>query len=142
MFHPTRILAGTLGYAIVTFPLAYFWHLVVFKETYERLGYFSREEPIIIFGFFAIVSQGAILAFIYPFLCRGLTFAKGAATLAAVMGGYHWTMHVLAAAAKQKIEPLSTWFALESAYLSIQFALAGVLIALVYRSAPRMPNTE
>ncbi len=135
MFQPVRILTGTIGYAAVTFPLAYFWHLSIFKDTYDRLGYFSRDEPIVVFGFFAIVSQGVILAFIYPYLCRGMTFGKGAITLAAVMGSYHWTMHVLAAAAKQKIEPLPTWFALESTYLLIQFAVAGVVLAFVYRSS-------
>ncbi|QDU51700.1 hypothetical protein [Gimesia panareensis] len=130
-----KILLGTLGYAAVTFPLAYVWHLVAFKTTYEKLGYISREEPIIVFGFFAILLQGAILALIYPFLCRGMSLIKGAATMALVIGIYHWTMHVLAAAAKQKIEPLSLWFGVETAYLVIQFTLAGLLLALIYRKS-------
>ncbi|QDT44108.1 hypothetical protein Pan241w_42140 [Gimesia alba] len=133
-----KILLGTLGYAAVTFPLAVVWHLVAFKSTYERLGYFSRDEPIIAFGFAAIFIQGAILSLIYPFLCRGLSFFKGAITIALVMGIYHWTMHVLAAAAKQKIEPLSLWFGLETAYLAIQFTLAGLLLAFIYRESPRV----
>ena len=128
-----KIMLGTLGYAAVTFPLAYVWHLVAFKTTYEKLGYISREEPIIVFGFFAILLQGAILALIYPFLCRGMSLIKGAATMALLIGIYHWTMHVLAAAAKQKIEPLSLWFGVETAYLAIQFSLAGLLLAFIYR---------
>ncbi len=52
---PMRILAGTIGYLLIVFPLAYVWHLVLFKETYEKLGYFSREEPIIPFGFISIL---------------------------------------------------------------------------------------
>lgn len=137
---PVKIILGTLGYAVITFPLAYFWHLVFFKTTYENLGYFSREEPIIVFGFFSILIQGVLLAVIYPYLCKGKSFFAGAFTLFAVMGGYHWTMHVLAAAAKHQIEPLSTWFALETAYLAIQFGLGGCLLAIIYRKSNEEPN--
>ena len=137
MLDMKKIVLGTLSYAAITFPLAYVWHLVAFKATYDKLGYFSREEPIIVFGFFAILMQGAILSLIYPFLCRGMSFGKGAMTIALVMGVYHWTMHVLAAAAKQAIEPLPLWFGFETAYLAIQFTLAGLLLAIVYRK-PRI----
>lgn len=130
-----KVILGTVGYGVITFPLAYIWHLVAFKETYQQLGYFSRDEPIIAFGFAAILVQGSILSFIYPYLCRGMSFGKGAITIALVMGVYHWTMHVLAAAAKQNIEPLPLWFGLETAYLAIQFSLAGLLLAFVYRNS-------
>ncbi|MEZ6115173.1 MAG: hypothetical protein R3C28_01150 [Pirellulaceae bacterium] len=130
---PKKVLLGTFGYLLVTFPLAYIWHLVVFEHTYSELGYFSREEPIIAFGFGAILLQGILLSVIYPFLCRGLTIVRGALTFAFVMGGYHWTAHVLAEAAKHLIAPLPTWFALESVYLLIQFLLGGFLLAVIYR---------
>ena len=87
---PTKIALGTVAYLIITFPLAYVWHLVVFEKTYRSLGYFSREEPIIAFGFGAILMQGILLSVIYPFLCRGKSLVSGAMTLALVMGGYHW----------------------------------------------------
>ena len=137
---PLKIILGTLGYAVVTFPLAYVWHLVAFKSTYEQLGYFSRDEPIIAFGFVSIVMQGIILSIIYPYLCRGMTVMRGALTLATVMGAYHWTMHVLAEAAKHPIKPLSTWFARETAYIVIQFALAGTILTLVYRDVEGSNN--
>jgi len=133
-----KIVLGTLGYTAITFPLAIVWHLVAFKATYDRLGYFSRDEPIILFGFAAILMQGAILSLIYPFLCRGMSFIKGATMIALVMGIYHWTMHVLAAAAKHAIEPLPLWFGLETAYLAIQFSLAGLFLAFVYRAVPQI----
>ena len=131
---PTKILLGTLGYAAVTFPLAYVWHLVAFESTYDELGYFSRDEPIVAFGLVSILMQGIILAVVYPQLCRGMTAMRGALTLAVVMGGYHWTLHVLAAAAKHPLEPLGMWFVLETGYLVIQFTLAGTILSLVYRN--------
>ncbi len=59
---PIKILFGTLGYLLITFPLAFVWHLVLFKETYERLGSYSRQEPIVAFGFGAILRQGVVLS--------------------------------------------------------------------------------
>ncbi len=140
--HPSKIVLGTIGYLVITFPLAYVWHLVLFEQTYMQLGYFSRDEPIIAFGFGAILLQGILLAFIYPYLCRGKSYVAGALTLALVMGSYHWTMHVLAAAAKHSIAPLTTWFALETTYLAIQFVLGGFLLALVYRRTSKLDRIQ
>lgn len=130
---PIKILLGTLGYLVVTFPLAFLWHLVLFKETYDRLGSYSPKEPIVAFGFGAILLQGIILSLVYPQLCRGKSVVAGALKFALIVGGYHWTIHVLAEAAKQSIEPLSAWFSLETAYLVIQFVLGGFLFAWIYR---------
>lgn len=129
----TRVLLGTLGYLFVTFPLAYFWHLVAFKSTYDSLGYITRDEPIVAFGFGAILLQGILLAIIYPRLCRGTSFVTGALFFAAVMGLYHWSTHVLAEAAKHELSSLPLWFGIETLYLTIQFVLAGVLFAAVNR---------
>lgn len=130
---PNKILLGILGYLVVTFPLAFVWHLVLFKDTYDRLGSYSRKEPIVAFGFGAILLQGIILSFVYPQLCRGKSIVADAMKFALIVGGYHWTVHVLAEAAKQSIEPLSTWFSLETTYLVIQFVLGGFLFAWIYR---------
>ncbi|MCG8653253.1 MAG: hypothetical protein MI861_25660 [Pirellulales bacterium] len=136
---PLKIVYGTIGYLLITFPLAYVWHLVAFEQKYAELGYFTREEPIIAFGFGAILLQGILMSVIYPSLCRGKSLLAGALTLALVMGGYHWTAHVLAEAAKHSIAPLPTWFALESLYLAIQFLLGGFWLAFVYRSGSSGP---
>lgn len=141
LVQPRKILLGTLGYLLITFPLAYAWHLILFEQMYGELGYFGREEPIVAFGFGAILLQGILLSIIYPFLCRNRSFLSGTLTFTLVMGGYHWTTHVLAAAAKQSIEPLSTWFALETIYLAIQFLLGGLLLACVYRSTTEPIDT-
>ena len=130
-----RQVLGTIGYLLIVFPLAYVWHLVWFKETYEQLGYFSREQPIVALGFLSILLQGVLLSVVYPRLCQGKSPLEGAATLFAVMGVYHWSMHVMAEAAKHQIEPLSTWFALETGYLAIQFGLGACMFAWVYREA-------
>lgn len=127
----SKVVLGTLGYIVVTFPLAYLWHLVVFKSTYDSLGYITRDEPIVAFGFGAILLQGILLAVIYPRLCRGKSFVGGAVYFAVIMGIFHWTTHVLADAAKHKLTSLPVWFGIETLYLTIQFVLAGFLFAAV-----------
>jgi hypothetical protein len=112
MIQPIKIVTGTVGYLLIVFPLAFVWHLVFFEATYRRLGYFSRQEPIIELGFSAILLQGILLSVVYPLLCRSPSSRKNLVTFLVVMGGYHWTVHVLAEAAKHPIEPLPTWFAL------------------------------
>ena len=70
---------------------------------------------------------------IYPLICRNKKIVPGALTFAALMGGYHWSMHVLAEAAKYQIEPLTTWFGIETIYLMIQFLLGSFWMAFIYR---------
>ena len=62
------VLLGALAYALVTFPLAYVWHLVAFADIYDRLNAFTRSEPIVPLGFLAIVLQGVLLSAAYPLL--------------------------------------------------------------------------
>ena len=124
---------GTVGYMLIVFPLAYVWHLVLFKPTYHELGYFSREEPVIAFGLAAIALQGMLLSVVYPHMCRSQSKIRNLVVLVVTLGGYHWTIHVLAEAAKHPVAPLTTWFALESAYLLIQFVAAGLLLGFIYR---------
>lgn len=131
---PLKVLLGTIGYLFVTFPLAFVWHLVIFKDTYNRLGSYSRNEPIIAFGYGAILIQGILLSLVYPQLCKNKSLVAGAFKFALLVGGYHWTIHVLAEAAKQSIEPLSAWFSLETTYLALQFVLGGFLFAWVFRN--------
>lgn len=82
------VLLGALAYALVTFPLAYVWHLVAFADIYDRLNAFTRSEPIVPLGFLAIVLQGVLLSAAYPLFPRtgspardGLRFGLAAGLL-------------------------------------------------------------
>ena len=56
---------AVLAYLLPTFPLGYAWHLVTFREAYERLALF-RAEVIIPFGITAMIIQALIFAWVYP----------------------------------------------------------------------------
>jgi len=127
------LLLGTLAYLGVTFPIAVLWHIVVFKSQYEAIGYIGREEPGFVFGFFAILIQGFLLSLFYPRFFTGNFTLKTGLTFAFWAGLFHWTIHVLAYAAKGDLQEVPLFFAMETVYLTVQFGLFGVLISWIYR---------
>ncbi len=134
-------LLGAVSYLLVVFPVAYIWHLVVFKSIYDELGYFSREEPIIALGFLAITVQGLLLSYLYPFFQRGGSAVKDGLRFGFLTGIFLWSTQVVAAAAKHEIEPLPTWIAIETTYVIVQFSLVGLAMGLVHGKALRNETT-
>lgn len=122
------------AYVFVTFAMGFLWHLILFKATYQKLGIFSRiDDPIIPLGLTAMILQGLVLAYLYPFVARsgGTTIIEGL-RFGLLMGLFIASSAVFAEAAKQRVSSLTTWLALETLYYALQFSLAGVLIAFCY----------
>ena len=133
-----RFLSATIGYIVVTFIVAVLWHIVLFKGTYDQLGYISRKEPGFLLGFLSMTFQGGVLAWLFPIFSKGeATLGKGV-RFALVMGIFFWSCHVLAAAAKHDISPLPVFLAIETAFLLLQFTLAGLILGVAYRSDPSL----
>lgn len=129
-----RIALGTAVYTAVTFPIAVFWHIELFKSLYQSFGYFSG-EPSFVVGLLAILVQGAILSGLYPLVrLSGRPIARGL-KYSAIVGGFFWTSHVLAFVAKQAINDAPLFIAMETGYLSLQFGVYGVLIGWIYRDS-------
>jgi hypothetical protein len=125
---------GTIAFAIVSFPLAVVWHVVLFEQIYQRFGYFDG-EPNYGLGLLTIAAQGAILSFAYPYLsiagnglARGLKFGIAG-------GALIWTTHVLAFVAKQAVPDAWLFVAMETVYLLLQFGIFGMLIGLIFRKS-------
>lgn len=141
MRKPGPFLLAAGAYALVTFPLAYLWHLVVFADTYEQLGIFNREEPIVILGFLVIVFQGLLLSLAYPLFYRGGAPAKEGLRFGLLAGSFLWSSQVVAAAAKHEVTSLGTWLGIETLYFAIQFALVGLAIGITYGKLQRATST-
>ena len=123
-----------LAYLIITFALGFIWHLVVFKRLYRKLAIYSRiDDPIVPLGFLAMVIQGGVLAYIYPFLAEGANPASAGLRFGLLMGLFIASSAVIAEAAKQRVTSLGTWFVVESLYYAIQFSLTGLAIGFIYR---------
>ena len=123
------VLLGTLAYALVTFPLAVVWHVVLFEQKYISFGYFEG-EPNFVLGFLIILIQGLMLSILYPHVSfSGNGTARGI-KYALFIGLFFWTSHVLAFIAKQIITDPLLFIAMESFYLLLQFGIFGALIGV------------
>ena len=136
---------ATAAYVLVTFPLAAIWHAGLFASTYRAFGYFEG-EPSFGLGLLAIVIQGAAASFLYAYVSfRGRAVVRGL-KYALVIGLFFWTSHVLAFVAKQSIEGVGAFVAMETGYLVIQFGVYGVLLGLIFnaphQSGDRTPQRK
>ena len=109
------------------------WHLVIFRSFYERIGYFGDEQPIIALGFLAIVVQGVLVGYAYPFFQRGSKAGQDAIRVAAVFSMNTASIHVLAAAAKHHAPASAEWFVLEGLYFLFQFLLLAAVFTFIHK---------
>lgn len=127
----TQFVFTALAYIIPTMILGYVWHLVIFHRLYDRLGIYNRSEPIIPLGFFSMIIQGIIIAWLYPFYSQGRsTFAK-AIVFSLVLGLFLFSVSTLANAAKIKVTSMSDWMFIQIAFHLLQFLVAGIFIWIV-----------
>jgi uncharacterized membrane protein len=132
-----QFVGAWLIYIAVTFVMGFVWHLVLFKDLYRELAIFSRiDDPIVPLGFAAMLSQGAILAYLFPLLPHDRGPIANGLSFGLLLGVFMATSAVLAEAAKQRVTSLPSWLLVESASYLIQFGLSGIGIGLVFgRSA-------
>lgn len=129
----TKFLLGTMAYVVPLFPLAYLWHLRIFKPAYDRLEIF-RPEVIIPFGLLSMLMQGLFFSWVFPKLFTNPSWVVNGLQFAFVFGLLAWSFMVLPVAAKYRMASVSGFMALETAFLCLQFLLTGLLIAFVYRA--------
>lgn len=127
-----KTVLAAIGYILIVFPLAYFWHLGPLKEAYRTFGYFE-DEPNIALGFLTIMIQGIVLSAMYPFFLPRTSGLVRALKFVAFVGVFFWTSHVLALVAKQDVPNATSFILLESGYLTLQFGLFGLCLAFLNR---------
>jgi hypothetical protein len=80
-----------------------------------------------------IVLQGLFLSALFPLVRFAGSGIERGLRYAAALGFFFWTSHVLAFVATQEIESATTFVALETLYLTLQFGLFGLLIGWIHR---------
>ena len=122
------------AYVLPTFPLGYFWHMRTFAGQYEALEIY-RKDVIIPMGLTSMLLQGLFLAWAYPHLFNTAAdhWLTSAFQFWVIIGVVAWSFLVLPVAAKVRMASVSRFLLLETAFTAIQFAIAGLLMALVYR---------
>lgn len=125
-----RFVLTALAYIIPTMILGYTWHLIIFKDLYDRLEIYNRAEPIISLGFTSMIVQGLIIAYLFPFYMRGNYSMSKALKFSLVMGLFLFSVSTLANAAKIHVANMQTWLLIQVAFTLVQFGVAGLLIWL------------
>jgi len=113
--------------------IGYAWHLILFKELYDSLGIYNRPEPIIPLGFFSMIIQGVILAYLYPFFAKDKASIGTAIKFCLILGFFIFSVSTLANGAKILVNSMQTWLCIQIAFTLLQFVSAGILIGLVNR---------
>ena len=122
---------GFFAYLVPLFPLAFVWHLKLFKPTYDRLELF-REDVILPFGLLSMAMQAAIFSWIFPKLFTSSNWVLNGLQFALVFGLLGWSFMVLPVAAKYRMASVRGFMLVESAFVALQFLLTGLLMALAY----------
>lgn len=127
---------AVLAYVLPTFPLGYFWHLVTFKDAYDRLDLY-RAEVIIPLGLASMLIQAVIFAWAYPrlFSTRRQDWAANALRFGSIFAVLAWSFTTLPVAAKYQMSSVADFLKLETAFTILQFAVISPLIALAHRDA-------
>jgi len=122
------------AYFILTMLWAYPWHVVWFHDLYQSWGAITRSHPIMHFGIAAILIQGLVIGYLYPFfnqgggnpMLRGIKFNL-------IIGLMTYSAMGFATAAKIQIEPAWTFLAYHTVFQFIQFTLTGAALGWIYR---------
>jgi len=127
-----RPIAAGIAYVVLTFAIAFTWHLVLFKSLYDELAIFTRAQPIIPLGIASIVLQAVIIVFMYSRWPKSGSAARDGLRFGLLIGALMATIAVLAEAGKQNVTSLGTWLILESVYYLLQFGMVGMVIGLIF----------
>jgi hypothetical protein len=61
-----------LAYGVGTLAMGFVSHRVLFKRLYAKLAIYARlDDPIVPLGLAAMLIEGAVLAYLYPFISSG-----------------------------------------------------------------------
>lgn len=128
------------AYFVITMSWAYPWHMVFFHDLYVEWGAFQRAAPIMPLGVAAIIIQGVVIGYLYPFYNKG----EGNLILSGIkfnliVGLMTYTAMGFATAAKFNIEPVSLFLMYHTVFQAIQFILTGAALGFIYRRGPSIP---
>jgi hypothetical protein len=126
------IIVAALAYVVPTFPLAYVWHLTVFKDRYAALKIY-RNDVVPLFGLTSMVIQAIAFAFIYVDVISPIPggWPTRAATYAVLGGFLSWSFTTIAPAAKSPMTSIRDFFAIETAFTALQWIIVGLATALL-----------
>lgn len=128
-----RLLAFVCAYFVITMAWAYPWHMFWFHDLYVSWGAFTRSEPLMPLGIAAILIQGLVIGYLYPFYYRGGNPVLQGIKFNLIIGLMIYTAMSFATAAKFQIEPVASFLAYHTIFQAIQFTLTGAALGWIFR---------
>ncbi len=123
-----------VAFFIITMSWAYPWHLIWFHDLYVEWGAVQRAEPIIPLGIAAIIIQGIVIGYLYPFFLKDqISTIKTGVIFSLLMGLMVYSVMGFATAAKFAINPILLFLIYHTIFQVVQFVLTGVALGLIYR---------
>lgn len=66
-----KIILVSISYLVLMLAIAYPWHMIWFLDLYAGMGAYTRPEPSVPLGMLAIIAQGIVIAYLYPYYYKG-----------------------------------------------------------------------
>ena len=127
-----KIILATASYVVLTMAVAYPWHMIWFHDLYEGVGAYTRSEPIISLGMLSMVTQGIVIAYLYPYFCKGRSSVLQGIKFSLIIGAVVYSVMGFAMAAKIDINPISTFLIYSVIFQFIQFVVTGAALGAIY----------
>ncbi|PCJ53782.1 MAG: DUF1761 domain-containing protein [Planctomycetota bacterium] len=127
-----KIILATISYVILTMAVAYPWHMVLFHDMYIEMGAYTRAIPSIPLGMSAMILQGLVIAYLYPFYYKSGNPIIQGIKFSLIMGLAVYSAMGFAMAAKIDINPISKFLLFSLMFQIIQFVLTGIALGLIY----------
>jgi hypothetical protein len=125
----SALLIPFLVYVIVTFAIAFAWHLKIFEARYKALEIY-RDDMRPLFGLGSMAIQGVCFAMVYGALFVPIEAWFSRALAYAVFGAvFSWSFSTLAVSAKNKMRSIRDYVAIETAFTALQWVVVAALTA-------------
>jgi hypothetical protein len=93
----------------------------------------QRAEPIIPLGMIAILIQGTVIGYLYPYYCKRDSSIIQGVKFSLIIGLMVYTVMGFATAAKFQIEPIGQFLLYHTVFQSVQFTLTGIALGLIFK---------
>ena len=127
-----KFFLAVLSYIILSFAIAYPWHLIWFHDLYVSWGAVTRKEPIVMLGVFTMIIQGSVIAYLFPRFQKGGNPIVEGVLFSWLIGLVIWSVMGPATAAKFNIEPVPTFLTYHTIFQILQFTLTGIALGLIF----------
>lgn len=117
-----------LVYVVVTFAIAFVWHLKVFEARYKALEVY-RDNVLPQFGLSSMAIQGVCFAMVYQALFAPMTggFLAKAAAYFLFGAVFSWSFTTLAVAAKSRMTSIRDYMVIETAFTLLQWLVVSLV---------------